>query len=53
MHPLVGEVTLDCDVLTVIGTDLRIVAYTAESGTEDASRFDLVRTLGLAGVAPA
>jgi len=50
VHPLVGEVTLDCDVLTAIGTDLRIVAYTAEPGTEDASRFDLIRTLGLAEV---
>ena len=50
VHPLVGEVTLDCDVLTAIGTDLRIVAYTAEPGTEDASRFDLIRTVGLAEV---
>jgi transcriptional regulator with XRE-family HTH domain len=51
VHPLVGPVTLDCDVFTAIGTDLRIVAYTAEPGTEDASRFDLIRTLGLAEVA--
>jgi transcriptional regulator with XRE-family HTH domain len=50
VHPLVGEVTLDCDVLTAIGTDLRIVAYTAEPGTEDASRFDLIRTVGLTDV---
>jgi len=49
-HPQVGPVTLDCDVFTVLGTDLRIVTYTAEPGTEDASRFDLIRTLGLAGV---
>ena len=41
----------DCDVLTALGTDLRIVAYTAEPGTEDASRFNLIRTLGLAEVA--
>jgi hypothetical protein len=51
-HPLVGPVTLDCDVFTVIGTDLRIVTYTAEPGTEDATRFDLVRTLGTVEVAP-
>ncbi|WP_164699831.1 helix-turn-helix transcriptional regulator [Modestobacter sp. KNN46-3] len=50
VHPRVGLVTVDCDVLTVIGTDLRIVTYTAEPGTEDASRFDLIRTLGLAEV---
>jgi transcriptional regulator with XRE-family HTH domain len=51
LHPLVGRVTLDCDVLTVIGTDLRLVTYTAEPGTEDASRFDLIRTVGLTEVA--
>jgi transcriptional regulator with XRE-family HTH domain len=51
-HPLVGPVTLDCDIFTATGTDLRIVTYTAEPGTEDASRFDLVRTLGEADVVP-
>ncbi|GAA4739169.1 helix-turn-helix transcriptional regulator [Modestobacter marinus] len=53
VHPSVGQVTLDCDVLTAIGTDLRIVAYTAEPGTEDASRFDLIRTLGTVEVSAA
>ena len=46
VHPVVGHVTLDCDVFTAAGTDLRIVAYTAVPGSEDASRFDLLRTLG-------
>ncbi|MEU2351116.1 helix-turn-helix transcriptional regulator [Modestobacter sp. NPDC049651] len=46
-HPAVGPVTLDCDVFTASCTDLRIVTYTAEPGTEDASRFDLIRTLGV------
>jgi hypothetical protein len=50
LHPQVGQVTLDCDVFTVIGTDLRIVTYTAEPGTEDDSRFGLVRMLGMAEV---
>ena len=53
VHPLVGPVTLDCDVLTAHGTDLRLVTYTAEPGSEDASRFDLLRTLGTAAVTPA
>ena len=53
VHPLVGPVTLDCDVLTAHGTDLRLVTYTAEPGSEDASRFDLIRTLGTAAVTPA
>jgi transcriptional regulator with XRE-family HTH domain len=46
VHPVVGHLTLDCDVFTAAGTDLRIVAYTAVPGSEDASRFDLLRTLG-------
>jgi transcriptional regulator with XRE-family HTH domain len=45
-HPQVGPVTLDCDVLTVAGSDLRIMAYTAEPGTEDAERLALLTVLG-------
>ncbi len=37
-HPHVGTLTLDRDVLTVAGSDLRIVIYTAEPGTEDTER---------------
>lgn len=37
-HPDAGPVTLDCDVLTVAGSDLRIMLYSAEPGTEDAER---------------
>lgn len=47
IHPLVGAVSLDCDLFTVAGTDLRIVTYTAAPQTEDASRFDLIRALGV------
>ncbi|SEQ73965.1 helix-turn-helix transcriptional regulator [Microlunatus flavus] len=46
VHPVVGPITLDCDVFTAAGTDLRIVAYTAVPGSADASRFDLLRTVG-------
>ncbi|MFG1998584.1 helix-turn-helix transcriptional regulator [Spirillospora sp. NPDC048911] len=45
-HPRVGPVTLDCDVLTVAGSDLRIMIYTAEPGTEDAERLELITVLG-------
>ena len=45
-HPEVGPVTLDCDVLTVAGSDLRIMIYTAEPGTEDAERLALLTVLG-------
>ncbi|MEU6341741.1 helix-turn-helix transcriptional regulator [Streptomyces sp. NPDC046977] len=45
-HPAVGPVRLDCDVLTVAGSDLRIMVYTAEPGTEDAERLALLTVLG-------
>ncbi|MBL1068613.1 helix-turn-helix transcriptional regulator [Streptomyces sp. 7-21] len=45
-HPQAGPLTLDCDVLTVAGSDLRIMVYTAEPGTEDAERLALVTVLG-------
>ncbi|MFF4866060.1 MmyB family transcriptional regulator [Streptomyces sp. NPDC002405] len=45
-HPRVGPVMLDCDVLTVAGSDLRIMVYTAEPGTEDAERLALLTVLG-------
>lgn len=45
-HPQVGPLTLDCDVLTVRGSDLRLMVYTAEPGTEDAGRLALVTVLG-------
>lgn len=45
-HPQVGTLTLDCDVLTVKGSDLRIMIYTAEPGTEDAERLALLTVLG-------
>lgn len=51
LHPEVGPIELDCDVLTVPGADLRIVTFTAEPGSEDASRLDLARTLGSTVVA--
>ena len=45
LNPVVGELTLDCDVLTVHDSDLRVVVFTTEPGTPDA---DKLATLGLA-----
>lgn len=42
-HPSVGDITLDCDILTVPGSDLRIVAYTAAAGTPAAEQLDFLR----------
>ncbi|GAB7036648.1 MULTISPECIES: MmyB family transcriptional regulator [Catenuloplanes] len=43
-HPELGDVTLDCDVLTVPGADLRIVTYTAAPATSGADQLERMRT---------
>ncbi|MFG2955863.1 helix-turn-helix domain-containing protein [Streptomyces sp. NPDC048291] len=48
-HPVVGDLALDLDVLMVPGLDLRIVAYTAVTGTDDAEKLDALRGLLPAG----
>ncbi|MDT0465397.1 helix-turn-helix transcriptional regulator [Streptomyces gibsoniae] len=45
-HPHVGALTLDCDVLSVAGSDLRIMVYTAQPDTEDADRLALLSVIG-------
>lgn len=52
LHPEVGPVTLDCDVLTVTGSDLRIVVYTAEPSSPDADRLRLIQVAGLQNRSP-
>lgn len=49
-HPVVGPVTLDCDVLTAHGSDLRIVVYTAPAGSSAADKLDLLRVTGVTPV---
>jgi transcriptional regulator with XRE-family HTH domain len=46
-HPEAGLLTLDCDVLTVQGADLRVIAFTAEPGSSDAEKLALLRVIGL------
>lgn len=48
----VGPITVDCDVLSVPGSDLRIVVYTATPGTTDEARLDLLRVTGLQELVP-
>lgn len=43
MHPQVGEVTCDCDVLTVPGCDLRLIVYTVAAGSPDAEKLEFLR----------
>ncbi|ALV45741.1 XRE family transcriptional regulator [Arthrobacter alpinus] len=42
-HSTVGDVELDCDIFTVAGTDLRIVAYSAPTGSDAADKLDFLR----------
>lgn len=51
-HPQVGLIELDCDILTVEGSDLRVMIYTAEPGTEDADKLALATVLGTQAFAP-
>jgi transcriptional regulator with XRE-family HTH domain len=46
-HPQVGPITLECDVLTVAGSDLRLVVYTTEPSSPDADRLRLIQVIGL------
>jgi transcriptional regulator with XRE-family HTH domain len=39
-HPEVGRLTLECDVLRVEGSDLRVVVYSAAPGSRDALLLD-------------
>ena len=52
VHPAVGPITLDCDVLTVAGSDLRIVVYTADPLSPDADRLRLTQVIGLQELGP-
>jgi hypothetical protein len=45
-HPDLGPITVDCDVLTVRGSDLRVIAYTASPGSEAAQKLRLLAVLG-------
>ncbi|MFG6444269.1 helix-turn-helix transcriptional regulator [Microbacterium sp. P06] len=42
----VGPITIDCDTLSVPGSDLRIVVYTAVPGSEDHDKLELLRVMG-------
>ncbi len=46
-HPEVGDITVDCDVLTIHGNDLRVVVMTTVPGSVDAANLALVKVIGL------
>jgi transcriptional regulator with XRE-family HTH domain len=41
-HPTIGEIILDCDVMYIPGADLRVVVYSAASGTSEADKLNLL-----------
>lgn len=51
-HPDVGTITLDCDVLTVPGSDLRLLVYSAPAASADAGKLDFLRVTHRAGPLP-
>lgn len=46
VHPVVGELTLDCQILTSQNQTERLVVFTAAPGTEDAERLELLSVIG-------
>lgn len=48
-HPAVGTITVDCDHLEVVGSDLRIVIWTAPPGSPDARALELLTVVGSQG----
>ena len=47
LHPDVGPITVDCDELSVDGSDLRLVVYSATAGSSDADALALLGAIGL------
>ncbi|HEY3547331.1 MAG TPA: helix-turn-helix transcriptional regulator [Propionicimonas sp.] len=45
-HPVVGEITVDCDSLTLTERDQHLVLYTAPHGSHDAEALALLSVLG-------
>ncbi len=45
-HPVVGDITVDCDSLTLTDRDQRLVLYTAPPGSRDAEALALLSVLG-------
>lgn len=51
-HPEVGTITVDCEALSVQGSDLQMIVYTAPAGSPDAAALELLGTIGLQSFLP-
>jgi hypothetical protein len=49
VHPLVGPLTLDCDILTAENLTERLIVFTARPGSDDADRLELLAVIGSQG----
>ncbi|MEE4542859.1 helix-turn-helix transcriptional regulator [Streptomyces sp. V4-01] len=47
LHPVVGELVLDCEVLLSPSHDQQLIVYTARPGTASHERLQLLRVVGL------
>lgn len=45
-HPLVGKITVDCDVLALTDRDQHLVLYSTPPGSRDAEALALLNVLG-------
>ncbi len=46
LHPTIGPIVLDCEVLFTPNEDQRLLIYTAPPGTADTDQLELVRVVG-------
>jgi hypothetical protein len=46
-NPLVGDVTLDCDVVTVPDSDIKLVVYSTTASGPDADKLDFLRVTAI------
>lgn len=47
LHPIVGLLELDCEVLLNPGHDQRLIVHTARPGSRSSERLELLRVVGL------
>ena len=52
LHPEVGLLELDCEVLLTPEHDQRLILHTAAPGTETAEKLELLRVIGLQRLTP-
>jgi hypothetical protein len=46
-HPLVGDITVDCDSLLLADRDQHLVLYSAPTGSRDAEALALLNVIGV------